>query len=71
MLDAARAVGLPLASSCRGVGICDSCQVVVVDGAENLTAPTEQETHASLRGGERLACQAYIVGQVTVTTAYW
>ncbi len=69
LLAAARAAGLPLASSCRGAGICDACRVVVIADAHNLTPPTTFET--GLPDSERLACQARAEGPVTLTTRYW
>ncbi len=42
---------------------------------ENLTAPTSVESRVGAQRGlapdERLACQAVVNGNVTVTTAYW
>jgi 2Fe-2S ferredoxin len=71
VLEAARRAGLPLASSCRGAGICDACRVVVLEGFESLSDPTARELEAKLAPGERLACQAHILGPATVTTSYW
>jgi ferredoxin len=71
VLEAARLAGLPLASSCRGVGICDACRVRVVTGAEGLDEINERERAAALDDDERLACQACVTGPVTVTTRYW
>jgi ferredoxin len=71
LLETARAAALPIASSCRGLGICDACLVVVTEGEENLTPKTEAERRFSLGPGERLACQASAVGPVTITARYW
>jgi 2Fe-2S ferredoxin len=71
VLSAARLAGLPLASSCRGVGICDACKVRVVAGADALSAADERERGTTLESDERLACQARVAGAVTVTTTYW
>jgi len=75
VLDAARRAGAPMGNSCGGVGICARCRVQVVEGAENLSAPTSIEARtASQRGfaeGERLACQAVVRGDCTITTTYW
>jgi 2Fe-2S ferredoxin len=73
VLDVARRAGAPLGNSCGGVGVCARCRVRVVEGAENLSAPTSVETRFS-RGfseGERMACQAVVQGALTVTTTYW
>ncbi len=71
LLRAAETAGVPLASSCRGRGVCDACRVSVVVGEENLSAPSAREETAPLEPRERLACQAYVRGPVTITTAYW
>ena len=71
LLAATRRAGLPMASSCRGAGICDACRVRVTEGAANLSPLGEKETRAVLGENERLACQAYALGDVTVTTSYW
>ncbi len=66
ILDVARRAGAPLGNSCGGIGICARCRVRVVQRAENLTPPTRFES-----GEERLACQAVVLGDCTVTTTYW
>ena len=75
VLDAARRAGAPMGNSCGGVGICARCRVQVAEGAESLAPPTSIETRtASQRGfadGERLACQAVVRGDCTITTTYW
>jgi 2Fe-2S ferredoxin len=71
LLSAARRAGVPLASSCRGAGICDACRVRVVEGGDLLSELTERERESPLGPGERLACQAVVLGPVTVTTGYW
>ena len=75
VLDAARRAGAPMGNSCGGVGICARCRVRVVEGAESLAPPTSVEAQtAAQRGfadGERLACQAVVRGDCTITTAYW
>jgi ferredoxin len=67
ILDAARRAGAPIGNSCGGIGICNRCRVRVVEGAENLTPPTRFETDPDTR----LACQAVVLGDCTVTTSYW
>jgi ferredoxin len=62
--DAAKRLGLRLPAECEGRGECDTCAVVVREGATLLSGLTEAErTRLSperLAGGERLACQAKI-----------
>ena len=75
LLDAARRANVPLGNSCGGIGICARCRVRVVEGAENLGAPTSVEERISKQRGlasdERLACQAVVLGDCAVTTTYW
>jgi ferredoxin len=62
--DAAKRLGVHLQAECEGRGECETCTVMVKEGAECLSAPTTAEVkmlgderHA---GGERLSCQARI-----------
>ena len=75
LLDAARRANAPLGNSCGGIGICARCRVRIVEGAENLSAPTSVEERVSQQRGltadERLACQAVVLGDCAVTTTYW
>jgi 2Fe-2S ferredoxin len=73
VLDVARRAGAPLGNSCGGVGVCARCRVRVVEGAENLSAPTSVEVRFAkgFAEGERMACQAVVQDAVTVTTTYW
>lgn len=75
LLDVARRVSAPLGNSCGGVGVCARCRVTVLAGAENLSPPTSIELRfGSARGftaDERMACQAVVTGDCTVTTTYW
>src|SRR4051812_13992615 len=62
--DAAKRLGLRLPAECDGRGECDTCAVVMEEGATLLSSLTEAErTRLSperLAAGERLACQAKI-----------
>jgi 2Fe-2S ferredoxin len=75
VLDAARRVGAPLGNSCGAVGICARCRVRVIEGAAHLAPTTAIEARVSIQRGfaadERLACQAIVRGDCTVTTTYW
>jgi 2Fe-2S ferredoxin len=76
IMDAAWNEGLYWPTTCGGQGICTSCACTVDDGAENLDemGRSERRTIASelgeataQSGRTRLACQARIHGDVTVT----
>jgi ferredoxin, 2Fe-2S len=73
VLDVARRVGAPLGNSCGGVGVCARCKISLVEGAENVSAPTSVELRfaKNFAEGERMACQAVVRGDCTVTTTYW
>ncbi len=75
VLDAARRAGAPVGHSCGAVGVCARCVVRVIDGMERLGPKTSIETRVTrernCREDERLACQAVVLGDCTVTTSYW
>ncbi len=62
--DAAKRLGLRLPAECGGKGECDTCAVVVEEGATLLSTLTDAERRLlspeRLAAGERLACQAKI-----------
>jgi 2Fe-2S ferredoxin len=72
LLQAARATGVPVGSTCGGTCSCSGCHVIVEAGAEALSVmDDDEETILSaaygLRDGSRLACQAAVVGEGMVT----
>lgn len=70
LLDVARRANAPLGNSCGGIGVCARCKVVVVEGT--LSPPTTMEVRfGRLEEGERLACQAVVTEDCSVTTTYW
>ena len=75
LFHAVRRHGRPLASSCDGDGVCDKCRVVVLAGMEHLSNPSaiEQAFRHERPFGEleRMACQARVYGDITITTGYW
>ncbi|MDT7605294.1 MAG: hypothetical protein QOF61_3291 [Acidobacteriota bacterium] len=60
--DAAKRLGVRLPAECEGRGECDTCAVVVKEGATLLSSLTNAErvrlSPERLASGERLACQA-------------
>ena len=75
LLDVARRAAVPLGNSCGATGICARCKVRVVTGADALTAPTAIEARVGAQrkfeADERMACQAVVTADCTVTTGYW
>jgi len=70
-----RAQGVPVASSCKGDGVCGKCVVSVVAGAENLSPVTELESRLfekyQYSPPQRISCQCTIQGDVELRTTYW
>lgn len=68
--EAAERADIPLRSDCGGKGLCGKCRVIA-GPPEGLSALTEPEldvlSPAELKNDFRLACQAHIRGDVTVT----
>ncbi|HEY0005525.1 MAG TPA: 2Fe-2S iron-sulfur cluster-binding protein [Pyrinomonadaceae bacterium] len=62
--DAARRMGVQLPAECSGRGECDTCAVIVDEGATLLSSLTDAERERlspeRLAAGERLACQARV-----------
>ncbi|MBX2964577.1 MAG: (2Fe-2S)-binding protein [Cyclobacteriaceae bacterium] len=70
ILKAVQEDGIDWMHACGGKGRCTTCKAVVLEGAENLAPPTAAEIRYRDRGllkdGERLACQAVVLGSITV-----
>jgi ferredoxin len=62
--DAAKRLGVRLPAECEGRGECDTCAVVVKEGATLLSSLTNAErvrlSPERLAAGQRLACQAKV-----------
>lgn len=75
LLDAARAVGLPIARACTGRGLCGRCDLEILDGGACLSREAEDERETRERDGlppsRRLSCQARVHGPVRATAGYW
>jgi len=70
VLDAAKLLSVDMAHECGGFASCSTCRIVVEDGYENLSGIEFEEEDmmdlAELSPPYRLACQARIMGDVTV-----
>lgn len=62
--------GITMRSDCGGEGRCEKC-IVSVNPADNLSSPLEAEIRLFEMNGTRLACQARILGDITVTLSAW
>ena len=65
----------PVASSCNGDGICSKCRVQIINGLNNLLPIQflEEKTinKNKVSNDERLSCQSYLAGDITIDTNYW
>jgi adenylate cyclase len=70
LLEASRIGGIPHASVCGGRSRCSTCRVRVIEGADSLPPPMEEEQRVLARihaaPAVRLACQARPTGAVTI-----
>jgi adenylate cyclase len=75
LLEATRAVELPIASACGENGACARCGLEIVEGLENLAIETERERMIKERNRIdpklRLACRVRPQGDLTVRAPYW
>lgn len=75
ILDAARRVGLPVASGCAANGLCGRCGVTVLAGASAVSTETSGEAEAKslnrVDPSQRLSCMTTISGDVEITASYW
>ncbi len=75
LLEATRAVDLPIASACGENGACARCGLEIVAGADAIDPSTEREETIKARNridaSLRLACRVHPRGDMTVRAAYW
>ncbi|MCH2534481.1 MAG: (2Fe-2S)-binding protein [Bdellovibrionales bacterium] len=75
LLQQLQAYKLPIASSCGGEGTCNKCVIEVLEGHNNLsevgTTEAQLKKKFHLKESERVACQAYVLGPIKITTSYW
>jgi len=66
IVDVIEEAGVPIGCS---NGVCGTCEVEVIEGAENLNELTEEEEDLGMEGNKRLGCQC-IVNQGSVKLEY-
>lgn len=69
LLSCALEMGVKVSHVCGGDGACGTCRVEVVDGWDQLTPPTPDETYKEIEPPHRLSCQAKVKGDVIVNVA--
>lgn len=69
MLDEALERNIDLEFDCKA-GVCDTCEVRVLAGGDNLSAPTDEEFimlgEEKVHAGHRLSCQVSVMGACKV-----
>jgi 2Fe-2S ferredoxin len=67
--------GVPVASSCRGDGVCCKCLIEVVAGNQNLSPETERELFLrekyAFGKSARVSCQVKVLNDITIDASYW
>jgi adenylate cyclase len=75
LIDAVRRARLPIASACRGEGLCGRCGVAILVGRDEIGAETPEETCAKQRNRIdphlRLACRVRVRADLSVAAPYW
>lgn len=75
LLGAAAQLGIEIAHYCGGQCSCGTCRVEILQGAENLSRQQGLEQmvlgSAHVAAGNRLACQARLLGPVRVRIPEW
>ena len=75
LLEATRAVDLPIASACGENGACARWGLEIVAGADAIAPETEREETIKARNRIdatlRLACRVHPRGDMTVRATYW
>ncbi|MEN0062931.1 MAG: 2Fe-2S iron-sulfur cluster-binding protein [Myxococcota bacterium] len=69
LLEACEAAEIPMEAACGGFACCNTCRVDVVGDAEGLSPRLPEEEPFLDAPTHRLACQAEVVGAVTVRLA--
>lgn len=75
LMDTLIANNIPIASSCRGSGVCAKCKIIVINHPESLSAEDYIETFLreknSIPTNERVSCQCLVLGDVEIDATYW
>ncbi|CAN5540685.1 hypothetical protein BH10BDE1_BH10BDE1_18810 [soil metagenome] len=76
LMEALLKIGLPVASSCRGDGVCTKCRLHVREletGAASGISDFEQGLLDRIQADddERISCQTEVLGLIEVDADYW
>ena len=65
LAEACENAGIPF--SCNS-GVCGTCQIEIIEGAENLNELNREENDLAMDRNHRLGCQCKILGGVVKVT---
>lgn len=75
LLEAARSIGLPVASACGAEGVCARCGMLILDGASALPPETAREIEIKERNRIdtelRLSCRIRVAAPLRASATYW
>jgi ferredoxin len=73
LLEAARSVGLPVASACGADGVCGRCGMRILEGNAGPEAvdETEIKRRNRIEGEQRLSCRVRVENDLVATATYW
>lgn len=65
--------GVPIASSCKGDGVCGKCVIRLEKGSLPEANTLELNLHKkySLEPDQRISCQTYMIEDIRISTTYW
>ena len=69
LLSCAIELGVTIAHVCGGDGACGTCRVEVIEGWNNMSPPTPDETYKEIEAPHRLSCQCKLQSDVVVKGA--
>jgi adenylate cyclase len=69
LLSCSKEMGVRVSSVCGGDGACGTCRIEIVEGWDNVTPPTPDETYKELDPPYRLSCQAKLIADVVIKKA--
>ena len=69
LLAIAGELGVRVSQVCGGDGACGTCRIEVMEGWDQLTLPTPDETYKEIDPPYRLSCQTKLNGDVVLKVA--
>ncbi len=69
LLRCALALDVKISRVCGGDGACGTCRIEIIEGWDQLTSPTPDETYKEMEPPYRLSCQSKLIGDVIVKVA--